>query len=59
VRVARVLSDYDILSNTLRYCKLCATDPDGTTVVVVGEGLKAGEQMECVDRGNMIACQAL
>ena len=34
-------------------------DPDGNTVVVVGEGLKAGEQMACEDRGNMIACQPL
>ena len=38
---------------------IAATDPDGQTVVVVGDGLKAGEQMDCVDRGNMIACQPL
>jgi hypothetical protein len=38
---------------------IAATDPGGKTVVVVGEGLKAGEQMECEDRGNMIACQPL
>jgi predicted ribosome-associated RNA-binding protein Tma20 len=38
---------------------IAATDPDGKTLVVVGEGLKAGEQMECEDRGNMIACQPL
>jgi predicted ribosome-associated RNA-binding protein Tma20 len=38
---------------------IAATDPDGKTVVVVGEGLKMGEQMECEDRGNMIACQPL
>jgi predicted ribosome-associated RNA-binding protein Tma20 len=38
---------------------IAATDPDGKTVVVVGDGLKAGEQMDCVDRGNMIACQPL
>src|SRR5688572_22663439 len=37
---------------------IAATDPDGKTLVV-GEGLKAGEQMECEDRGNMIACQPL
>jgi predicted ribosome-associated RNA-binding protein Tma20 len=38
---------------------IAATDPDGKTLVVVGEGLKTGEQMACEDRGNMIACQAL
>ena len=38
---------------------IAATDPDGKTVVVVGDGLKAGEQMDCEDRGNMIACQPL
>jgi len=37
---------------------IAATGPDGKVVVVVGEGLKAGEPMDCVDRGNMIACQA-
>ena len=36
---------------------IAATDPDGRTIVVVGEGLKAGEQMDCEDRGTMIACQ--
>ena len=36
---------------------IAATDPDGKTIVVVGEGLKAGEQMDCEDRGTMIACQ--
>ena len=36
---------------------IAATDPDGKTLVVVGEGLKAGEQMDCEDRGHMIACQ--
>ena len=38
---------------------IAATDSDGRTVVVVGEGLKMGEPMDCVDRGNMIACQPL
>ena len=38
---------------------IAATDPDGRTIVVVGEGLQTGEQMDCVDRGNMIACQPL
>jgi hypothetical protein len=28
---------------------------DNQTVVVVGEGVKTGEAMDCVDRGNMIA----
>ena len=36
---------------------IAATDPDGKTIVVVGEGLKTGEQMDCEDRGTMIACQ--
>jgi hypothetical protein len=38
---------------------IAATGPDGKMVVVVGEGLKAGEPMDCVDRGNMVACQAV
>ena len=38
---------------------IAATGPDGHTVVVVGEGLKVGEPMDCVDRGNMIACHAV
>jgi predicted ribosome-associated RNA-binding protein Tma20 len=38
---------------------IAATDADGNTVVVVGDGLQAGEQMDCVDRGNMVACQPL
>ena len=37
---------------------IAATGPDGKTVVVVGEGVKTGETMDCVDRGNIIACQA-
>ena len=38
---------------------IAATGADGATVVVVGDGLKVGEQMECEDRGNMVACQPL
>jgi len=38
---------------------IAATGPDGQTIVVVGEGLKAGEKMDCVNRGNIIACQAV
>ena len=38
---------------------VAATGPDGQTLVVVGEGLRTGEKMSCVDRGNMIACQVL
>ena len=38
---------------------VAATGPDGHMVVVVGPGLKTGEQMNCIDRGNMIECQAL
>ena len=35
-----------------------ATGPDGTPVVVVGEGVKVGERMDCQDRGTMIDCHA-
>jgi hypothetical protein len=38
---------------------IAATDSEGKTVVVVGEGLKTGEPMDCVDRGTMITCFAL
>jgi len=37
---------------------IAATGPDGKTIVVVGEGVKTGETMDCVDRGNIIACHA-
>jgi len=36
-----------------------ATGPDGTTIVVVGEGLKVGERMDCQDRGTLIDCHAV
>jgi len=36
-----------------------ATGPDGTTLVVVGEGLKVGERMACQDRGTLIDCHAV
>jgi lipid-binding SYLF domain-containing protein len=35
-----------------------AAGPDGREVVVVGEGLKPGDKMECVDRGTRIDCIA-
>jgi len=35
-----------------------ATGPDGREVVVVGEGLKPGDKMECVDRVTLIDCMA-
>ena len=35
-----------------------ATGPDGREVVVVGEGLKPGDKMECVDRATLIDCMA-
>ena len=35
-----------------------ATGPDGREVVVVGEGLKPGDKMECVDRVTLIDCTA-
>jgi hypothetical protein len=38
---------------------IAATGANNDTVVVVGEGVKTGERMSCVDRGNMSACQAL
>ena len=36
-----------------------ATGPNGTTLVVVGEGLKVGETMDCQDRGTMIDCHTV
>jgi hypothetical protein len=36
-----------------------ATTTDGRTVIVVGPGLKTGEQMHCTDRGSMIDCQGV
>src|SRR5215469_15560420 len=35
-----------------------ATGPDGKVTVVVGEGLKPGDTMECVNRGTLIDCVA-
>ena len=35
-----------------------AAGPDGKVVVVVGEGIKVGDKMECVDRGSVIDCTA-
>jgi len=35
-----------------------ATGPDGREVVVVGEGLKPGDKMECVERATLIDCMA-
>jgi hypothetical protein len=35
-----------------------AMRPDGKVIVVVGEGVKVGEQMSCVDVGYMINCTA-
>jgi lipid-binding SYLF domain-containing protein len=35
-----------------------AAGPDGKVVVVVGEGLKPGDKMECVNRGTLIDCMA-
>jgi lipid-binding SYLF domain-containing protein len=36
-----------------------AVGADGKAVVVVGEGVKVGDKMECVDKGNIIDCTAL
>ena len=33
-----------------------ATGTDGKATVVVGEGVKVGDPMTCVDRGYMINC---
>src|SRR5215510_578911 len=35
-----------------------ATGPDGKVTVVVGEGLKPGDTMACVNRGTLIDCVA-
>jgi hypothetical protein len=35
---------------------IAAAGPDGKELVVVGEGLKSGAYMNCVDRGNMVDC---
>ena len=35
-----------------------ATGSDGKVIVVVGEGVKVGEQVSCVDTGYMINCIA-
>jgi hypothetical protein len=36
-----------------------AQRPDGREVLVVGPGLQAGEQMDCVDRGNVVDCRVV
>jgi len=38
---------------------VAAAGPDGKTVVVVGMGLKTGEKMDCMDKGNEIECKAM
>jgi hypothetical protein len=38
---------------------VAATGPDGKTLVVVGQGLKTGEKMDCQDRGYMINCEPI
>jgi hypothetical protein len=35
-----------------------AAGPDGKVVVVVGEGVKVGEKMDCADKGSVIECTA-
>jgi hypothetical protein len=32
---------------------------DGKAVIVVGEGIKTGQQMGCEDRGYMVSCEKL
>lgn len=36
-----------------------ATGPDGKVVVVVGEGVKVGEKMNCVHVGSTIDCKPI
>ena len=36
-----------------------ATGPDGKVVVVVGEGVKVGEKMDCTQKGSTIDCKAI
>jgi hypothetical protein len=36
-----------------------ATGPDGKVVVVVGEGVKVGEKMDCQHKGSTIDCKPL
>jgi hypothetical protein len=36
-----------------------ATGPDGKVIVVVGEGIKVGEKMDCVKKGTTIDCKAI
>jgi len=36
---------------------VAATGTDGKEYVVVGEGLKSGATMTCVDRGNIVDCK--
>jgi hypothetical protein len=38
---------------------IAATGADGKTIVVVGEGVKVGEEMDCQDRGNMTHCEPI
>jgi hypothetical protein len=35
---------------------VAARGADGREIVVVGEDLKSGAYMNCVDRGNMVEC---
>jgi hypothetical protein len=35
-----------------------AAGPDGKVVVGVGEGIKVGEKMDCVDKGGVLECIA-
>jgi len=37
---------------------IAAAGPDGKVIVVVGEGVKVGELVSCVDTGYMINCTA-
>jgi hypothetical protein len=36
---------------------VAATTADGKEIVVVGEGVKAGQAMICVDLGNVVDCK--
>ncbi|MGE3539772.1 MAG: hypothetical protein AB7N91_20365 [Candidatus Tectimicrobiota bacterium] len=38
---------------------IAGTQANGQNVIVVGEGVRQGEKMNCEDRGNMIMCRAM
>jgi hypothetical protein len=45
--------------NTTGTYVTAAAGPDGKVVVIVGEGIKVGEKMDCMHRGTTIDCKAI